>query len=245
MASGVENQIKEEFLVCQICFEDYHEPKVLPCQHTFCKKCLQNMVAKMGKLTCPNCRRECQLPQNGVEELPISFFVNKLRDIIGNGGGVTRSSRCTREDESSTTSYSFDYRENISTACTGSNRLPTADRAHNVVTTGDTARTAAQHTGSTPATGYSGQNTRQAPVRVLSSSGRYDAIDNFFVHLCSTRYVHPDRVLPILSWLKDQDIMTAQDLHDNWDDVKNMVDMTNAMRQHITEALGEFIQADN
>ncbi|CAH1267092.1 ALOX5 [Branchiostoma lanceolatum] len=34
--------------------------------------------------------------------------------------------------------------------------------------------------------------------------------------------------------------MTAQDLHDNWDDVKNMVDMTNAMRQHITGALREY-----
>ncbi|XP_066286348.1 uncharacterized protein [Branchiostoma lanceolatum] len=240
MTSGVANKIKEEFLVCQICFEDYHEPKVLPCQHTFCKKCLGKMVAKMWKLTCPNCRRECLLPQNGVEGLPISFFVNKLRDILGNGGGVTRS---TREDKSATTSCSFDYRENISTACTESNRLPTAARAQNVAPSGDTARTAAQHTGSTAAAGNSGQSTRQPPVRVLLPSGRYDGINDFFVRLCSTRYIHPDRVLPILSWLKEQDIMTAQDLHDNWDDVKDVVDMTNAMRQHITEALGEFSQA--
>ncbi|XP_078602570.1 uncharacterized protein LOC144876784 [Branchiostoma floridae x Branchiostoma japonicum] len=238
MASGVTSQIKEEILVCQICFEDYHEPKVLPCQHTFCKKCLAKMVAKMGKLTCPNCRRQCPLPQNGVEGFPTSFFVNKLRDIIVNGGGVALSSR---EDKSVTTSYRLDYREE-------SHYRPTTSRADNVASTGDIHRTAAQHTGSTPAGEHCGQSTRlrglrQAPASGLLSSGRYGSIDDFFVRLCSTRYIHPDRVLPILSWLKEQDIMTAQDLHDNWDDVKNMVDMTNAMRQHITEALAEFSKA--
>ncbi|XP_078684631.1 uncharacterized protein LOC144918062 isoform X4 [Branchiostoma floridae x Branchiostoma belcheri] len=307
MASGVASQIKEEFLVCQICFEDYLNPKVLPCQHTFCKTCLENMVAKMGKLTCPNCRLACQLPRSGVEGLPTSFFVNKLRGIIGNAG-----SHCTREDEPVTTSsYSLDFRgESVPVACGREwHSLPTANRAHGVVSAGDTAGAAAQQTGATPAGGQSAQNTRprqahsggdmagaaaqqteatpaggqsaqntrsrqahsagnttgaaaqqtgatpagghsaqntrsrQAHVPVLLSSGRYDAIDDFFVRLCSTRYIHPDRVLPILSWLKEQDITTAQDLHDNWEDVQNMVDMTNAMKQHITEALGEISHA--
>ncbi|XP_019647566.1 PREDICTED: uncharacterized protein LOC109487899 [Branchiostoma belcheri] len=266
MASGVTSQIKEEFLVCQICFEDYLNPKVLPCQHTFCKTCLENMVAKMGKLTCPNCRLACQLPRSGVEGLPTSFFVNKLRGIIGNAG-----THCRREDEPVTTSsYSLDFRgESVPVACSREwHSLPTANHAHDVVSSGDTAGTAAQQTGATPAGGQSAQNTRsrqahvqqtgptptgghsaqntrsrQAHVPVLLSSGRYDAIDDFFVRLCSTRYIHPDRVLPILSWLKEQDITTAQDLHDNWEDVQNMVDMTNAMKQHITEALAEVSPA--
>ncbi|XP_078684629.1 uncharacterized protein LOC144918062 isoform X2 [Branchiostoma floridae x Branchiostoma belcheri] len=158
MASGVASQIKEEFLVCQICFEDYLNPKVLPCQHTFCKTCLENMVAKMGKLTCPNCRLACQLPRSGVEGLPTSFFVNKLRGIIGNAG-----SHCTREDEPVTTSsYSLDFRgESVPVACGREwHSLPTANRAHGVVSAGDTAGAAAQQTGATPAGGQSAQNTR-------------------------------------------------------------------------------------
>ncbi|KAI8510475.1 hypothetical protein Bbelb_113910 [Branchiostoma belcheri] len=244
MASGVASQIKEEFLVCQICFEDYLNPKVLPCQHTFCKTCLENMVAKMGKLTCPNCRLACQLPRSGVEGLPTSFFVNKLRGIIiGDAGSHGR-----REDEPITTSsYSLDFcGENVPAACGREwHSLPTANRAHDVVSAGDTAGVAAQQTGATSAGGHSAQNTRsrQAHVPVLLSSGRYDAIDDFFVRLCSTRYIHPDRVLPILSWLKEQDITTAQDLHDNWEDVQNMVNMTNAMKQHITEALADISPA--
>ncbi|XP_078684628.1 uncharacterized protein LOC144918062 isoform X1 [Branchiostoma floridae x Branchiostoma belcheri] len=158
MASGVAGQIKEEFLVCQICFEDYLNPKVLPCQHTFCKTCLENMVAKMGKLTCPNCRLACQLPRSGVEGLPTSFFVNKLRSIIGNAGTNYR-----REDEPVTTSsYSLDYRgESVPVACgRESPSLPTANRAHGVVSAGDTAGAAAQQTEATPAGGQSAQNTR-------------------------------------------------------------------------------------
>ncbi|CAH1267103.1 TRIM56 [Branchiostoma lanceolatum] len=199
----------------------------------------------MGKLTCPNCRRECQLPQNGVEGLPTSFFVNKLRDIIRDSSGVTRSQTshcCTCDYKTPTTSYCLDCREELCPACSTSHRRPTANRGHRVVSKDDVSRAAAEHT-SIPAGGHLGHGTlpaRQASVQVALSSGRYDSIDDFFVRLCSTRYIHPDRVLPILSWLKEQDIMTAQDLHDNWDDVKNMVDMTNAMRQHITEALGEI-----
>ncbi|XP_035681898.1 E3 ubiquitin-protein ligase TRIM56-like isoform X2 [Branchiostoma floridae] len=247
MASGVASQIKEEFLVCQICFEDYDKPKVLPCQHTFCQKCLKEMLAKMGKLTCPNCRLECQLPQNGVEGLPTSFFVNKLRDIIKGSGGVTRArtSPCTCDDKSTTTSCCLDCRKELCAPCSASHRRPTANRRHRVVPKDDASGAAAGHTAPTPAGGHSGQgtNVRQAPVQVLLSSGRHSEIEDFFVRLCSTRYIHPDRVLPILSWLKEQDIMTAQDLHDNWDDVRNMVDMTNAMKQHITEALEEFSKA--
>ena len=31
----------EEFLQCAVCLEVYNEPKLLPCQHSFCTRCLQ------------------------------------------------------------------------------------------------------------------------------------------------------------------------------------------------------------
>ena len=43
-----ENLIKakaiEELLKCTICLEQFNNPKMLPCQHTFCENCLQNLV---------------------------------------------------------------------------------------------------------------------------------------------------------------------------------------------------------
>ena len=53
------NDTKE--LTCTICLEAFTEPKVLPCCHTFCKKCLEATLEKSDKkekLTCPQCRAE-------------------------------------------------------------------------------------------------------------------------------------------------------------------------------------------
>ncbi|KAL4228603.1 hypothetical protein ACF0H5_011653 [Mactra antiquata] len=52
-------QIKEEFLVCQICHRHYTDPKLLPCLHTFCMKCLETFVHNS---------RNGDLIENGITE---------------------------------------------------------------------------------------------------------------------------------------------------------------------------------
>ena len=37
-------QAIEKLLECAICLERLKNPKMLPCQHTFCENCLQNLV---------------------------------------------------------------------------------------------------------------------------------------------------------------------------------------------------------
>ena len=52
---------KEADLNCIVCRELFTEPKVLPCCHTFCKKCLEGILEKAEekeKLVCPQCRAE-------------------------------------------------------------------------------------------------------------------------------------------------------------------------------------------
>ena len=55
----------DKFLECPICLEQIKQPKMLPCQHSFCMKpCLENMmkelmppsVKKKFLVTCPICR---------------------------------------------------------------------------------------------------------------------------------------------------------------------------------------------
>lgn len=36
--SPVVRQIDKQFLVCSICLDHFHNPKVLPCLHTFCER---------------------------------------------------------------------------------------------------------------------------------------------------------------------------------------------------------------
>ncbi|XP_074519497.1 E3 ubiquitin-protein ligase rnf213-beta [Halichoeres trimaculatus] len=42
---------------CPICFEEFAEPCVLPCQHVFCLSCLQRYI-QPNRRSCPKCRAE-------------------------------------------------------------------------------------------------------------------------------------------------------------------------------------------
>lgn len=51
------NSILNDILECPVCLEKFnHFNKVLPCQHTFCTKCLKEIVRKNKELRCPECR---------------------------------------------------------------------------------------------------------------------------------------------------------------------------------------------
>ncbi|XP_035681526.1 tripartite motif-containing protein 2-like [Branchiostoma floridae] len=84
MASNAISDITDEFLVCQVCLEDFRQPRMLSCLHTFCQPCLEKLLATepVGKLACPTCRQDVPLPRNGVQGLKFNFLVGKLRDIL-------------------------------------------------------------------------------------------------------------------------------------------------------------------
>ncbi|XP_066287652.1 tripartite motif-containing protein 3-like [Branchiostoma lanceolatum] len=86
MSAKILDEITEEFLVCKICFEDYKKPKVLPCLHTFCEGCLVKYVpGKAQNITCPLCREESALPENGVAGLKGNFLISSLREKLRTG----------------------------------------------------------------------------------------------------------------------------------------------------------------
>ena len=44
----------EELTNCIVCFETFVNPQLLPCQHTFCKSCVENLT-KDCRIKCPKC----------------------------------------------------------------------------------------------------------------------------------------------------------------------------------------------
>ena len=90
MAEGivVEGKTVEELereITCGICQEHYTEPKVLPCLHYYCKKCVLRLALRTGTgkpFSCPECRCEATLPEGGVDELKTAFFVNRLKTTV-------------------------------------------------------------------------------------------------------------------------------------------------------------------
>ena len=64
MASPIEKKLAKH-LECPICLEKFTEPKVLSCQHSYCRKCLERLVRDPGpedyEVTCPECRKSTKV----------------------------------------------------------------------------------------------------------------------------------------------------------------------------------------
>jgi len=73
--------LSETFINCQICFECFDSPRMLPCQHTICRLCLLtlvsdrcvsktqaggvNVIKTVASFQCPECRHECKVGKKG------------------------------------------------------------------------------------------------------------------------------------------------------------------------------------
>ncbi|CAK6956138.1 E3 ubiquitin-protein ligase SH3RF1 [Scomber scombrus] len=89
----MEESVLLDLLECPVCLERLDaSAKVLPCQHTFCRRCLQGILGSRGELRCPECRT---LVECAVDELPSNILLVRLLDGIkqrprraGPGAGV-------------------------------------------------------------------------------------------------------------------------------------------------------------
>lgn len=77
-----------ELLECPVCFEKLDaSAKVLPCQHTFCQRCLQRILKAQKELRCPECRT---LVLGSPEQLPSNLLLIRLLDGVRCGQSAPR-----------------------------------------------------------------------------------------------------------------------------------------------------------
>ena len=74
------NKVNTEELVCGLCSEYYTDPLMLPCLHSFCKKCLTKFKEEQGReesLKCPTCDDDTvPLPSHGkIESLTQNLWL--------------------------------------------------------------------------------------------------------------------------------------------------------------------------
>ena len=72
-------------MTCEVCSEYYTDPLMLPCLHSFCKKCLIEAKEKQGgpdtSLKCPTCDTSVNLPDGKIEGLTQNlWFEHKSKE---------------------------------------------------------------------------------------------------------------------------------------------------------------------
>ena len=97
---------------CSVCMCTFTDPKQLPCLHSFCLHCLngiQRTSGVHGKISCPECRRQFQIPGSGnPSELPTNFRINSLIEVLAIKECSTANVKCGNCNKRSTqTLYCF------------------------------------------------------------------------------------------------------------------------------------------
>ncbi|PVD36468.1 hypothetical protein C0Q70_03452 [Pomacea canaliculata] len=65
----------QDNMTCAVCTEVYRSPKFLPCHHTFCLECLEELAKRHGDtIPCPTCRAPATVPPGGVCDLQVNFY---------------------------------------------------------------------------------------------------------------------------------------------------------------------------
>jgi hypothetical protein len=98
-----------DLLTCPLCTKTYTDPRVLPCQHAFCRRCLQTHIdgvlaadassraaaaasrppnspsvarrRPVGSFACPACGAELGLPPTGASAFPVDERIKRIREL--------------------------------------------------------------------------------------------------------------------------------------------------------------------
>lgn len=67
-------------IVCGICKKNFTDPRVLPCLHSFCSRCVKGAV-KDGNYDCFHCGHP--VPASSIDSLPVNFWAIIMIEKIG------------------------------------------------------------------------------------------------------------------------------------------------------------------
>ena len=113
------NEKVNEIVTCPICLEELKDPRSLPCLHSFCFKCLQVHYKDKypgDDVSCPVCRKVFQIPQGGLNSLPLNFFFQNLIEAKDLKSKETRI-LCDEHRDKRLEFHCNDCRKNICMMC--------------------------------------------------------------------------------------------------------------------------------
>ena len=125
---------------CSVCLEVFTDPKVLPCCHTFCLKCLEKTARSAqtrGEITCPQCRNTHLIPTGGLNEFLTDFMEVYEIEAAGLKSESAGSVVCGECEESSgpLSSYCTNCRNYLCNECVQLHKRVKAYRGHEITST--------------------------------------------------------------------------------------------------------------
>ena len=99
---------------CPLCLETIKNPKTLPCLHSFCLECLDEVASFARRqlqttIKCPVCQTSFPIPDTDTfVNLPSSFHLNRLVDVLALEDGTVQTQKCNSCDANNpATSFCF------------------------------------------------------------------------------------------------------------------------------------------
>ena len=151
MSSSTDLRELKEQLTCAICLDIYTNPKTLPCLHSFCHQCLEDLRPDLQGdnyfISCPTCHHCTQLPlPGGAEDFPAAFHINNLKEVYKLVTKVSGHQQVTCDNCTTTnaTGYCKECAKFLCLKCIDVHKKFTAIVNHKIVSLNDVAASAYQ-----------------------------------------------------------------------------------------------------
>jgi len=134
-------KLLDDITECPICTEVYTDPRVLPCVHTYCLKCIEAWSKDKqpgDEVACPLCRKQFTLTSNGVSDLPKNFIVNnflQMRELSSVESKTSPCEVCSGGEVASV--YCVECQQKLCQACGGHHKKIKTTASHEMIKLGE------------------------------------------------------------------------------------------------------------
>ena len=122
---------------CPVCLETLNDPKTLPCLHSFCLTCLDNLASngrrrRQHDISFVICETSIPIPEeNTFRDFPTSFHLDRFKEILTVFNGDQPAKTCMNCNERKMAiSYCFVCRYYLCSTCDEAHRLLRVTRDH-------------------------------------------------------------------------------------------------------------------
>ena len=125
-----------EDIWCKYCSKIYDDPKILPCLHTFCKRCIGSITEEnRSSLFCPICRSEVALPSKNLDDLKPNVVVLRKIEEFERQKLRQREEDCSgcENGRSMAANRCLECQEFLCTDCTLAHRRVKFTREHEIL----------------------------------------------------------------------------------------------------------------